>query len=292
MKSELTIAIENRLFDYSPDTTGGMSINKFRTSHIGYEVPVTTGTTADGLIDCVRIDEILINGSRSRGCSIGGNPEWYKKNHPTVLNYVNCKKGIDSLDEFPEYCEEEGCPTSCILRSYDNEIAVTCYEIKISKEDFHSPNGHNFCGNANYYVMPETLYKTVKNEISEDIGVIIYKVTDKTETLRRVKECVWKPLDAETQRWMILNVMKKQISWRHRSQIEANIKYLHNMMPKECITCDFNTDIDDDCPYKESCIIATNNPEHSAMWECKDSEFLKCGIILGRYEHYGEWYNE
>lgn len=33
-----------------------------------------------------------------------------------------------------------------------------CYEIKSSVEDFHSPNGHNFLGDYNYYVMPEDVY--------------------------------------------------------------------------------------------------------------------------------------
>lgn len=42
-----------------------------------------------------------------------------------------------------------------------------CYEIKSSGEDFHSPNGHNFLGDYNYYVMPEEVYKQVKEEIQE-----------------------------------------------------------------------------------------------------------------------------
>lgn len=46
-----------------------------------------------------------------------------------------------------------------------------CYEIKISKSDFHSEHGHNFVGNYNYYVMPKELYQEVKEEIPKEIGV-------------------------------------------------------------------------------------------------------------------------
>lgn len=33
-----------------------------------------------------------------------------------------------------------------------------CFEVKSSVEDFHSPNGHNFIGDYNYYVMPEDVF--------------------------------------------------------------------------------------------------------------------------------------
>lgn len=46
-----------------------------------------------------------------------------------------------------------------------------CYEVKSSVEDFHSPNGHNFLGDFNYYVMPQQVYDTVRTEIPYGIGV-------------------------------------------------------------------------------------------------------------------------
>lgn len=48
-----------------------------------------------------------------------------------------------------------------------------CYEIKSSVEDFHSPNGHNFLGDYNYYVMPEEIYEQVKVEIPYGVGVYV-----------------------------------------------------------------------------------------------------------------------
>ena len=49
-----------------------------------------------------------------------------------------------------------------------------CYEIKISKSDFHSNAIKSFVGNYNYYLMPEDLYEQVKNEIPKEIGVYTY----------------------------------------------------------------------------------------------------------------------
>ena len=49
---------------------------------------------------------------------------------------------------------------------------VTCYEIKSSKEDFESANGHNLFGDFNYYVMTENTYEQVGSRIAHKCGVI------------------------------------------------------------------------------------------------------------------------
>lgn len=48
-----------------------------------------------------------------------------------------------------------------------------CYEIKVSKADFHSKAKKTFVGHYNYFVMPEELYEEVKDEIERHIGVWI-----------------------------------------------------------------------------------------------------------------------
>lgn len=48
-----------------------------------------------------------------------------------------------------------------------------CYEVKSSIEDFHSPNGHNFLGDYNYYVMPEDVYESVRLELPYGVGVYV-----------------------------------------------------------------------------------------------------------------------
>lgn len=67
--------------------------------------------------------------------------------------------------------------------SIDMKNIVKCFEIKVTKSDFHSEHGHNFMGNYNYYVMPIELYKQVNKEIPEDIGVLV----PKNKTLISVK---------------------------------------------------------------------------------------------------------
>lgn len=42
---------------------------------------------------------------------------------------------------------------------------ATCFEMKITKSDFKSKNGHNFVGNRNYYVIPKNIYPKVKEMV-------------------------------------------------------------------------------------------------------------------------------
>ena len=46
-----------------------------------------------------------------------------------------------------------------------------CYEVKSSVEDFRSPNGHNFIGDFNYYVMPREVFDAVRDKIPYRVGV-------------------------------------------------------------------------------------------------------------------------
>ena len=62
---------------------------------------------------------------------------------------------------------------------------ITCYEIKVTKSDFHSKHGHNFEGNYNYYVLTKALWKEVEAEIPDEIGVYILSGKE----LKKVKPC-------------------------------------------------------------------------------------------------------
>jgi len=48
-----------------------------------------------------------------------------------------------------------------------------CYEIKISKSDFHSKCKNTFVGHFNYYILTKELYEQVKDEIPNHIGVYL-----------------------------------------------------------------------------------------------------------------------
>lgn len=57
--------------------------------------------------------------------------------------------------------------------TYNTKGIWRCYEIKISKSDFHSKNNNTFIGHYNYYVLPKELYEQVKDEIPNHIGVYV-----------------------------------------------------------------------------------------------------------------------
>lgn len=53
-----------------------------------------------------------------------------------------------------------------------------CYELKVTKSDFHSNAKLSFIGNYNYFVLPLSLYQKVKAEIPAEIGVLSYQKYD------------------------------------------------------------------------------------------------------------------
>lgn len=64
-----------------------------------------------------------------------------------------------------------------------------CYEIKSSVEDFHSKNGHNFIGDYNYYVMLESVYEKIKNEIPYKIGIMTLDDSKDIKIIKKAKRC-------------------------------------------------------------------------------------------------------
>lgn len=85
-----------------------------------------------------------------------------------------------SLKEFhsnPKYMQVEGkhIRTEIVdILELNSQKGWCCYEIKISKSDFHSKAIKSFVGDYNYYLMPDELYEQIKNEIPKEIGVYVY----------------------------------------------------------------------------------------------------------------------
>ena len=92
----------------------------------------------------------------------------------------------------------------------DNEFI--CYEIKISKSDFESRNGHNFVGDKNYYIVPEEMIEFVKEKLkfNRQVGLIEYKQNGKNGVFNIRKRCVSKPsqIDYGTSSILMFNLMK------------------------------------------------------------------------------------
>lgn len=127
--------------------------------------------------------------------------------HPTSYGGYRAdsfRQGFDAL-EVPVEC---GSVKSGLVDFVRVQECFTA-EIKISVSDFHSAHGHNFVGHCNYYAMPTELYKKVKGEIPEDIGVLLYYDGESTCGIRKAKECKPQILSESTQKWLILSVAKR-----------------------------------------------------------------------------------
>jgi len=199
-KTDMTIAIERALKHYAPRELGGIKINVFRGRSTAFEVPVECGTNAAGMIDCVRINEYFGEKKRTRVCRCH---TWKRDGIRKVP--INCPKGIPDSDRTPELCDITSCRWNIVKEMGKPKVLVQCFEIKVTRADFRSKNGHNFVGNLNYYVTPSELYASIKDDVPEEIGVILYKAGN----LRRKKDASFKNMTDEDQKWMILNVLKR-----------------------------------------------------------------------------------
>ena len=104
----------------------------------------------------------------------------------------------------------------CIMYNCNRE--TYCYEIKQSKQDFHSKNKLTFIGNKNYFVMPYSLYEQVKNEIPTEIGVLvaIEKMEEKEEITTDVYGNKWtkkwaEPVDGLKELYCIKPAKKQEL---------------------------------------------------------------------------------
>lgn len=84
--------------------------------------------------------------------------------------------------------------------TYDTKGIFRCYEVKVTKSDFHSPCAKSFLGHFNYYVMPEDLYEDVKGEIPDWVGVY---VTQGNTWLRNIKKAKRQEVPAD-----IMDILK------------------------------------------------------------------------------------
>jgi len=206
MKTDLTRAIEKALRTYSPRRMGGININVFRGRVTAYEVPVECGCTDAGLIDCVKVCEYFGDLEWARVCRCHG---WKRDGLRRMP--IDCPKGIPDSERTPEYCNNAGCHWNLVREAGRPKVLITCFEIKVTASDFRSKNGHNFVGNLNYYVVPKEIYKAIEADVPQGIGIIAYDPMGHA-CLRRSRDSEFREMSDETQKWMILNVLKR--IWR------------------------------------------------------------------------------
>jgi hypothetical protein len=72
--------------------------------------------------------------------------------------------------------------------TYDTKGIWRCYEIKVSKSDFHSKAHNTFLGHFNYYVMTKELFDQVWSEVPEEIGIYTGDFCNKRAKRQQLKE--------------------------------------------------------------------------------------------------------
>jgi len=201
MKSDLTNEIEKALTYYESNA------NIARGRNLAFEVPVLCSSTKGGLVDAVEVTERMVDDGSKRTCCLA----WMGKD---IGFSRDCLLGRDSgLDG----CDRVDCRANINVGLVKDIVNIYCYEIKVSKSDFMSKNGHNFVGNYNYYIMPKELYPQVKENVPDDIGVILYSpYIDKDAgtvyaagSLRKKKHAEYIDIGDEAQKWLILSVFKR-----------------------------------------------------------------------------------
>lgn len=108
--------------------------------------------------------------------------------------------------------------------TYDTKGVWRCYEIKVSKADFHSKAKKTFIGHYNYYVMPNALYEEVKEEIPKEIGAF----TDIYHPITCVKRPKKQPLGVDEQ--ILKNSLIRSLSRENEKFIKTGDTGLINRL--------------------------------------------------------------
>ena len=99
----------------------------------------------------------------------------------------------------------------CVYRHHEYSVGMmaTCFEVKISFSDFKSDNGHNFCGNENYYCVPAELAPKIESLIPQHVGILIYTEGKTVYGLKKYKPSIWQDVNPDAMCQLLYNAMKK-----------------------------------------------------------------------------------
>lgn len=198
-------------------------------SHFKLDMPTQMRTpryaeevwTPTGIVDFIRFEDCKTN------CKTKCKLIHYSEFDPAVIKAVAPKFTLGECKISGGVCPSENC-CNCVFRhdEYDVGRRITCFEVKITLEDFHSNHGHNFHGHYNYYVVPKELVIKIRNEVPDDIGVIAYY--EASNSYRIVKECVPREISSSLEADLLYNAMKKWVDKFH-------YEYWHDTNSAECV---------------------------------------------------------
>jgi hypothetical protein len=104
--------------------------------------------------------------------------------------------------------------------TYDTKGIFRCYEVKVSKSDFHSKAHNTFLGHYNYYVMPLKLYDEVVREIPEHIGV--YCDGGCVKRAKRIEP----PIDIQILKDSLIRSLSREVEKQIKSGIPTKVASL------------------------------------------------------------------
>lgn len=89
--------------------------------------------------------------------------------------YAYCREKGEAVVEEVGMPDDLGIVDTLSLKiKPDQQFEWRCFELKVTKADFHSSAKLSFIGHYNYFVLPDFLYPKVASEIPDEIGVLLY----------------------------------------------------------------------------------------------------------------------
>lgn len=189
METELTKTIKKLTHTYRPKMGTKTKANDAgRTIRWADEV-----WTPHGIVDSIRFEDYIV--SRHEDCKKERNGDSCKMEDCTHPNQ-NCR--------------------GCIYLHRDDPVIgmmITAFEVKISKADFKSKNGHNIdnpdmpIANENYYCVPKELIGDIEFLVPEHCGILAYTGNG----LREYRKPAWLNVPDETKIMLLYNSLKKWV---------------------------------------------------------------------------------
>lgn len=211
-KTKETRLIEDKLDNWTPSKLANFKPSYMRTQVGIHECTVTHGDTKSGIVDYVWIADGFANEKSTYKCTLLSNinyvsPQFKCNRYPEEeIKILNCftKLGVD-----------ESVCNNCVMKckTVERDIAhyVICFEIKVTVNDFYSSHGHNFVGDLNYYILLNTVYDKVIQDIPEDIGVIVASI-DKNDsvTFRIKRDSKLTEISEEDRNWFLQTALSRE----------------------------------------------------------------------------------
>lgn len=211
-KTKETQLIEEKLDNWKPSKLANFKPSYMRTQVGIHECTVTHGDTKSGIVDYVWIADGFANEKSTYKCTLLSNikyvsPQFKCNRYP--------EEEIKILKCFTKLGVDESVCNNCVMkcRTVERNIAhyVICFEIKVTVNDFYSSHGHNFVGDLNYYILLNTVYDKVIQDIPEDIGVIVASI-DKNDivTFRIKRDSKLTEISEEDRNWFLQTALSRE----------------------------------------------------------------------------------